>query len=178
MGRGLAYICRTREEFVDRLDEMLQIEEVLAGIAAEKKWQLDNVASRLSDVFHANAVLQETVRRQATELEEQQTLRQKYQDQAQGMEELRQELAGRAMSQYKALSHEIREGGYGSLMTAMGKACHAERFTEVMALRELKKLAKRKKLSVFELCVELEYPEMETALATERTYLLYEQIVH
>ncbi|VDP00273.1 unnamed protein product [Heligmosomoides polygyrus] len=84
--------CRTREEFVDRLDEILQREEVLAGIAAEKKLQLEEVPSTLSDVFCANAVLQETVRRQAAELEELRVLRQNYQDLARELEELRQEV--------------------------------------------------------------------------------------
>ncbi|VDP13985.1 unnamed protein product [Heligmosomoides polygyrus] len=35
--------CRTREEFVDSLDEILQREEVLASIAADNKWQLEEV---------------------------------------------------------------------------------------------------------------------------------------
>ncbi|VDO35329.1 unnamed protein product, partial [Heligmosomoides polygyrus] len=98
----------------------------------------------------------------------------------------RSKLVGRALSRYEALSREVREADYATLVNAMEKACRAERFTEkVLALGELKKLVKTEGQTVAEFCVELErltrraYPEMdETALATERAHLLYEQIVH
>ncbi|VDO45902.1 unnamed protein product, partial [Heligmosomoides polygyrus] len=51
--------CHGREEFVDRLDAMLQREEAFATLAAEKKWQLEELPCKLFEMVRSNSVLQE-----------------------------------------------------------------------------------------------------------------------
>ncbi|VDO31617.1 unnamed protein product, partial [Heligmosomoides polygyrus] len=187
--------CHGREEFVDRLDAMLQREEAFATLAAEKKWHLEELPCKLFEMVRSNSVLQEELRRREAELEELRVLRQKYQEQARELEELRRRTAAgpveeaiqavlpqlcrgdgldkaltvdaivapwledepnRALSRYEALSREVREADYATLVNAMEKACRAECFTEKVLALEMD----------------------EAALATERAHLLYEQIVH
>ncbi|WKX98818.1 hypothetical protein Q1695_014030 [Nippostrongylus brasiliensis] len=82
--------CHNRGDLVDKLDRLLERDEILQNIAARKGWQEGELAARLQESVRNYSVLQEEMRSRESELQE---LRQRCREQDEELQRLRQRQA-------------------------------------------------------------------------------------
>ncbi|VDP00601.1 unnamed protein product [Heligmosomoides polygyrus] len=86
--------CDSRDDFVRKLADTIVTSKVVDQLLSAQGWQREEFSERVKETLEVNSSLQEAMRRQVAELCKLRELRQKYQEQSEELQMLRQQAKG------------------------------------------------------------------------------------